>query len=148
MLLMHDFKLENYSHIGHGSIRHSSPAAIVMLNMGGPSMVPETYDFLGLSMDGDLIPLPFQRITPLIAKWRIPQVEKQYTDIGGGSPILQVYRDTRSWYEEAILVPIIFMSDHIETLYKLDLEYMKEGNDLGIELDQAESLNGSPYEED
>ncbi|KAG1797596.1 ferrochelatase [Suillus variegatus] len=59
-----------------------------MLIMGGPSMVHDsslylkTYDFLGLSMDDDLIPLHFQRIiTPLIAKWRTPQVEKQYADI-------------------------------------------------------------------
>ncbi|KAL4074132.1 ferrochelatase [Scleroderma citrinum] len=62
-----------------------------MLNMGGPSTVQETYDFLrNLFMDGDLIPLPFQRVlAPLIAKRRTPQIEKQYTDIGGGSPILR-----------------------------------------------------------
>lgn len=55
------------------------------------SQVPETYDFLkNLFMDGDLIPLPFQRvIAPLIAKRRTPQIEKQYADIGGGSPILK-----------------------------------------------------------
>ncbi|KAJ8486967.1 hypothetical protein ONZ51_g4478 [Trametes cubensis] len=67
-----------------------SPTAIVMLNMGGPSTVPETHDFLkNLFMDGDLIPLPFQSVlAPLIAKRRTPQIEKQYEDIGGGSPIL------------------------------------------------------------
>ncbi|KAH7920533.1 ferrochelatase [Leucogyrophana mollusca] len=66
-----------------------SPTAIVMLNMGGPSTVPETHDFLkNLFMDGDLIPLPFQRVlAPLIARRRTPQIEKQYADIGGGSPI-------------------------------------------------------------
>jgi ferrochelatase len=41
-------------------------------------------------MDGDLIPLPFQRVlAPFIAKRRTPQIEKQYADIGGGSPILR-----------------------------------------------------------
>ncbi len=88
-------------------------SAIVMLNMGGPStvclskihsvavavvslsspiiQVPETHDFLkNLFSDGDLIPLPFQSIlAPWIAKRRTPQIEKQYTDIGGGSPILR-----------------------------------------------------------
>jgi len=40
-------------------------------------------------MDGDLIPLPFQRfLAPIIARRRTPQIEKQYADIGGGSPIL------------------------------------------------------------
>lgn len=71
-----------------------SPTAIVMLNMGGPSTVPETHDFLkNLFMDGDLIPLPFQSlIAPWIARRRTPQIEQQYADIGGGSPILRYTR--------------------------------------------------------
>ncbi|EPQ57536.1 ferrochelatase [Gloeophyllum trabeum ATCC 11539] len=62
-----------------------------MLNMGGPSTVTETHDFLkNLFLDGDLIPLPFQKyLAPIIAKRRTPQIEKQYADIGGGSPILR-----------------------------------------------------------
>lgn len=53
--------------------------------------VPETGDFLSrLFHDGDLIPLPFQSVlAPLIAKRRTPKIEKQYADIGGGSPILK-----------------------------------------------------------
>ncbi|KAF9029011.1 ferrochelatase [Hymenopellis radicata] len=62
-----------------------------MLNMGGPSTVAETHDFLkNLFLDGDLIPLPFQRfLAPLIARRRTPQIEEQYAAIGGGSPILR-----------------------------------------------------------
>ncbi|KAA1474299.1 ferrochelatase [Dentipellis sp. KUC8613] len=75
-----------------------------MLNMGGPSTVPETYDFLkNLFMDGDLIPLPFQSIlAPLIAKRRTPQIEQQYTDIGGGSPILR-YTEYQGKHMAALL---------------------------------------------
>lgn len=53
--------------------------------------VAETYDFLkNLFSDGDLIPLPFQRLlAPIIARRRTPKIEKQYAEIGGGSPILQ-----------------------------------------------------------
>jgi hypothetical protein len=41
-------------------------------------------------MDSDLIPLPFQRfLAPIIARRRTPQIEKQYAEIGGGSPILR-----------------------------------------------------------
>ncbi|TDL22638.1 ferrochelatase [Rickenella mellea] len=71
-----------------------SPTAIVMMNMGGPSTVPEVHDFLkNLFSDGDLIPLPFQRVlAPLIAKRRTPKIEDQYTAIGGGSPILRYTR--------------------------------------------------------
>jgi ferrochelatase len=64
--------------------------------------------------------------------------------------------------KHAVLVPIAFTSDHIETLYELDLEYGKEahevrffwvhsakegtltGRQLGMEVHRAESLNGSP----
>lgn len=62
-----------------------------MMNMGGPATVGETHDFLkNLFSDGDLIPLPFQRFAaPVIAKRRTPQIEQQYADIGGGSPILK-----------------------------------------------------------
>lgn len=40
-----------------------------------------------------MIPLPFQRVlAPIIARRRTPQIEKQYEDIGGGSPILHYTR--------------------------------------------------------
>jgi ferrochelatase len=43
-----------------------------------------------LFSDRDLIPLPFQRVlAPLIARRRTPKIEKQYAEIGGGSPILR-----------------------------------------------------------
>ena len=63
--------------------------------MGGPSTIPEVYDFLSrLFADGDLIPLGrFQSwLGPLIARRRTPMIEKAYTEIGGGSPI-------RKWSE-------------------------------------------------
>ena len=32
--------------------------------------------------------------------------------------------------KQVVLVPIAFTSDHIETLYELDLEYVKEGREV------------------
>jgi ferrochelatase len=47
--------------------------------------------------------------------------------------------------KNALLVPIAFTSDHIETLFELDLEYGEEAKELGITgLKRAESLNDSP----
>ncbi|KAI0036878.1 hypothetical protein K488DRAFT_40147 [Vararia minispora EC-137] len=62
-----------------------------MLNMGGPSTVPETHDFLkSLFLDRDLMQLPFQSLlAPWIARRRSPMIEQQYEAIGGGSPILR-----------------------------------------------------------
>ncbi|CAG7564163.1 unnamed protein product [Fusarium equiseti] len=71
------------------------PTAMVFLNMGGPSTTGEVGDFLSrLFADGDLIPLgPLQNyLGPLISKRRTPKIIKQYSAIGGGSPI-------RKWSE-------------------------------------------------
>ena len=46
--------------------------------------------------------------------------------------------------KKIVLVPIAFTSDHIETLYEIDLEYVKHGRKLGMEIVRAESLNDSP----
>lgn len=68
---------------------------MVFLNMGGPSTTDEVHDFLSrLFQDKDLIPLgPLQKyLGAYIAKRRTPKIQKQYSDIGGGSPI-------RKWSE-------------------------------------------------
>jgi len=65
-----------------------------MLNMGGPSTVPEVGPFLNrLFSDGDIVSLgPLQSwLGPLLAKRRTPKIEEQYAQIGG-SPI-------RKWTE-------------------------------------------------
>ncbi|KAK6948212.1 hypothetical protein Daesc_009976 [Daldinia eschscholtzii] len=71
------------------------PTAMVFLNMGGPSTVDEVGDFLSrLFADADLIPLGRLQnyIGPLISSRRTPKIQKQYAEIGGGSPI-------RKWSE-------------------------------------------------
>ncbi|KAG8829307.1 ferrochelatase hem15 [Serendipita sp. 399] len=81
--------------LNRGPAEGKPPTAVVLLNMGGPSTVSEVNFFLtNLFSDGDLIPLPFQSfIAPWIAKRRTPKIEKQYADIGGGSPILRYTRE-------------------------------------------------------
>ncbi|KAJ4333258.1 ferrochelatase hem15 [Didymella glomerata] len=69
--------------------------AMVFMNMGGPSTTDEVGGFLSaLFADADLIPLGRLQnyIGPLIARRRTPKIQKQYAEIGGGSPI-------RKWSE-------------------------------------------------
>lgn len=77
-------------------VNSKSPTGVVFMNMGGPSTVPETYDFLyQLFSDYDLIPISKKyqpKIAKYIAKFRTPKIETQYEEIGGGSPI-------RKWSE-------------------------------------------------
>ena len=71
------------------------PTGIVMMNLGGPKSLDEVEPFLlKLFEDREIIQLPVQKyLGPFIAKRRVKSVQKNYEDIGGGSPILK-------WTEE------------------------------------------------
>lgn len=43
-----------------------------------------------------------------------------------------------------LMVPISFVSDHVETLYEIDIQYREEAKDLGIDLRSSASLNINP----
>jgi ferrochelatase len=43
-----------------------------------------------------------------------------------------------------LMVPISFVSDHIETLYEINLLYRQMAGDLGVRLEATESLNTDP----
>lgn len=69
-----------------------APTAVAMLNMGGPSTLPEVQGFLtNLFTDPEIIPMG--RAQPLVGPWvakrRTPKITEQYAAIGGGSPILK-----------------------------------------------------------
>ncbi|KAL8718021.1 MAG: hypothetical protein Q9225_004807 [Loekoesia sp. 1 TL-2023] len=77
------------------STSRNGPTAIVFMNMGGPSTLPEVGPFLSrLFADADLIPLGRLQsyLGPLISRRRTPKIQDQYAAIGGGSPI-------RKWSE-------------------------------------------------
>lgn len=43
-----------------------------------------------------------------------------------------------------LMVPISFVSDHVETLYEIDIQYKEKAKELGIELRSSASLNTNP----
>jgi ferrochelatase len=48
-------------------------------------------------------------------------------------------------HREILMVPLSFVSDHIETLHEIDIEYREEAHKLGItDFRRMESLNNSP----
>ena len=42
------------------------------------------------------------------------------------------------------MVPISFVSDHVETLYEIDIQYGELAESLGMKLRRSESLNVMP----
>lgn len=68
-----------------------APTGIVMMNLGGPKDLDEVEPFLlELFVDKEIIQLPAQNVLgPFIARRRVKSVQRNYEDIGGGSPILE-----------------------------------------------------------
>jgi ferrochelatase len=46
--------------------------------------------------------------------------------------------------KNVLMVPISFVSDHVETLYEIDMLYRDMAHDLGIRLERSSSLNLEP----
>ncbi len=65
-------------------------------------------------------------------KWLEPSTEHMLGDLG------------RKGVKKLLVVPISFVSDHIETLYEIDLLYRDMAHELGMEMRRADSLNTSP----
>lgn len=46
--------------------------------------------------------------------------------------------------KNVLMVPISFVSDHVETLYEIDIQYRELAESLGLRLERTSSLNTSP----
>jgi ferrochelatase len=55
-----------------------------------------------------------------------------------------IKRAAEEGVRDLLVVPISFISDHIETLYEIDLYYKEIAGGLGVELRRTESLNTRP----
>lgn len=47
-------------------------------------------------------------------------------------------------YKKVLMVPISFVSDHIETLYEIDILYKQMSEGLGLSMSRTESMNTHP----
>lgn len=66
-------------------------------------------------------------------KWLEPSTEEMLRKLAAGG------------CENLLMVPLSFVSDHIETLYEIDIQYAEEARALGIaNFRRAPSLNDSP----
>lgn len=66
-------------------------------------------------------------------KWLEPSTEAKIAELAAAG------------CKQLLMVPLSFVSDHIETLYEIDIQYREEANALGIEdFRRTEALNSSP----
>ena len=66
-------------------------------------------------------------------KWLEPSTDEKLKELAGKG------------VKNILVVPISFVSDHIETLYEIDILYKNIAEKLGIKFKRAESLNIHPY---
>ncbi len=64
--------------------------------------------------------------------WLEPSTEEKLEDLA------------RDGIRKVLIVPISFVSDHVETLYEIDILYMNFAGKLGINMKRTESLNTHP----
>lgn len=65
-------------------------------------------------------------------KWMSPSTEEVIEELA------------KEGYKKILIVPVSFVSDHIETLYEIDIVYKEIAKNLGIQLNRVDSLNTSP----
>jgi ferrochelatase len=56
----------------------------------------------------------------------------------------EIDRLAAAGYRQALLVPISFVSDHVEILYDIDIAFRQYGQAKGVTVWRSESLNDSP----
>ncbi len=54
-----------------------------------------------------------------------------------------IHKISKKGVKNVLVVPISFVSDHIETLYEIDIQYKNMAAALGINIERTESLNTS-----
>ena len=66
-----------------------------------------------------------------VAKWIGPTVESQIDELG------------QAGIKDVLLVPVGFVSDHVEILYDIDVLFHDYGKARGVRVRRSESLNDS-----
>jgi len=111
---------------------HSVPQKTI--DDGDPyaDQVWETARGVAGAMDLDDYRLAFQSQGMTADPWIGPTVESQIDELAGQG------------HRHVLLVPIGFVSDHVEILYDIDVLFREYGESKGVTVHRSESLNASP----
>ena len=110
---------------------HGLPVSFI--NEGDPYVdhINKTIDCLRVHLSSYRFHLSYQsRSGPV--KWLSPSTEETIIDLA------------KKGTKNLLIVPISFVSDHIETLYEIDIEYKKLAEDNNMIMRRTESLNTNP----
>ncbi|MDI6715882.1 MAG: ferrochelatase [Actinomycetota bacterium] len=111
---------------------HSLPMSYI--ESGDPYVgeIKETLDELLKKIDSMPWYLAYQSKGNIPGKWLGPMVDE----------VLR--KAVQDGFTGVLLVPIGFASDHVETLWDLDILHKKQAEDLGLICERSDALNDSP----
>ncbi|MEW6662119.1 MAG: ferrochelatase [Bacillota bacterium] len=92
----------------------------------------ETMTAVSRQLDSQPAYLAFQSKGGSSGPWLEPEVQSVLLDL------------SREGYRLVVVLPFGFVSDHVETLYDLDIELKQYAQSLGLELVRAPALNDAP----
>ncbi|MCX7017048.1 MAG: ferrochelatase, partial [Candidatus Sumerlaeota bacterium] len=111
---------------------HGLPESFIRAGDPYAGQIQATFDAARARFPGRVFHLAYQsRVGPV--KWIGPSMTEKIAELGARG------------VQRLLVVPVSFVSDHIETLYEIDIEYARQARAAGIaEFRRVRSLNGSP----
>ncbi|MCL4449023.1 MAG: ferrochelatase [Actinobacteria bacterium] len=112
---------------------HSLPLDFLPLDDPYPSQVTETSQAVATKIVG-------------ISSWRLAwqSIGQNRRDKWLQPSVAEVITQSSGLFESVIVVPVGFVSDHLETLYDLDIEARKVAEQAGLNFVRTASLNADP----
>jgi ferrochelatase len=110
---------------------HSLPERIVAMNDPYPEEVKGTVAAVSRFLDGQPSSFAYQSQGRSAERWLRPTVEETIDQLA------------RSGQRNVLVAPIGFLSDHVETLYDIDIELKQVAAGRGIRLERIAMLNDS-----
>ncbi len=111
---------------------HSVPERTIAGGDPYERQVRETAALVARAMGLSEYRLAFQSQGMTAEKWIGPTVESQIDELARGGE------------KTVLLIPVGFVSDHVEILYDIDILFRDYGKARGVVVRRSESLNGSP----
>jgi protoporphyrin/coproporphyrin ferrochelatase len=111
---------------------HSLPERILQMNDPYPQQVQGTMQAVCEELRPVTVRVAYQSQGRSGEKWLGPTVESTIEDLH------------REGYRHVLIAPIGFLSDHLEVLYDVDIEFRRIAESKGMQLERIAMLNADP----
>jgi ferrochelatase len=129
---LHKFAIEVRARVPIVFTAHSLPERILEMKDPYPDEVRGTMEAVCQRLGAVTTRLAFQSQGRSDEKWLGPTVESIMDELHAAG------------YRYVLIAPIGFLSDHLEVLYDVDIEFKRRAQSQGMQLERIEMLNATP----